>query len=191
HPGWHDPWVALLFFMKAAELDAAVLAWGNVLLVLSFLGTLWAWFTARRRAFAWALLLWLPVPFYAYSVAYGSVPIFLPTWWPHSWYNLRYGMELLPALALGLGFAAQFGVAAMWEFKPQRAKVAAAVLFALVALNAAAMVRERPLVYVESTKNVEARRPYDLQIPPALRALVAERPGSVILMDTSAYPEIV
>jgi signal transduction histidine kinase len=191
HPGWHNPWVALIFYMKAAELDAAAASWGNVLLTLSLLGTAWGWLIARRRAFPWALLLWLPVPFYAYSVAYGSVPIFLPTWWPYSWYNSRYGMELLPALALGLGFAAQFAVAAMWEFKPQRAKVAAAVLFALVALNAAAMVRERPLVYVESTKNVEARRPYDLQIPPALRALLAERPGSVILMDTSAYPEIV
>ncbi len=53
------------------------------------------------------------------------------------------------------------------------------------------MVRERPLVYVESTKNVEARRPYDLEIPQALRAMLMERPGGVILMDTSAYPEIV
>ena len=48
------------------------------LLTLSVLGTAWAWLIARRRAFLWALLLWLPVPFYAYSVAYGSVPIFLP-----------------------------------------------------------------------------------------------------------------
>jgi hypothetical protein len=100
-------------------------------------------------------------------------------------------MELLPALALGLGFAAQFMIARVREQKPGWAKVTAGVLFALVALNAAAMVRERPLVYVESTKNVEARRLYDLQIPPALRALLAERPNSVILMDTSTYPEIV
>jgi len=159
--------------------------------VLSFLGTLWAWFTARRRAFAWALLLWLPVPFYAYSVAYGSVPIFLPTWWPHSWYNLRYGMELLPALALGLAFAADCAIAVSREFKPRWANYAAAVLFALVALNAYQMVRERPLVYVESTKNIQARRPMFIQIPPVLRALLAQRPGSVILMDTSVYPEIV
>ena len=53
------------------------------------------------------------------------------------------------------------------------------------------MLRERPLVYVEGTKNIEARRPYDVQIPPALRALLAERPGGVMLMDTSVYPEIV
>jgi len=36
----------------------------------------------------------------------------------HSWYNLRYGMELLPALALGLGFAAQFIRAIMLESSP-------------------------------------------------------------------------
>ncbi len=191
HPGWHNPWVALIFYMKAAELDAAAAAWGKVLLSLSLLGTAWGWIIARRRSFQWAMLLWLPAAFYAYSVAYGSVPIFLPVWWPHSWYNSRYGLELLPALALGLGFAAQLVIVAVKDFKPSWAKIVVSFLFAILALNAIAMVREHPLVYVESTKNVEARRPYDLQIPPALRQLLAEKPGSVILMDTSAYPEIV
>jgi len=93
HPGWHNPWVSLLFFVKAAEMDAAAAAWGNVLLVLSLFGTAWAWLLARKRAVTWALLLWFPVAFYAWSVAYGSVPIFLPPWWPHSWYKhtLRAG----------------------------------------------------------------------------------------------------
>ena len=196
HPGWHNPWVALIFFFKAAELDAAAAAWGNVLLALSLMGAGWAWLTARRRGLAWVLLLGLPVPFYAYSVAYGSVPIFLPVWWPHSWYNLRYGIELLPAFALGLGFAAQFCLAAVREFKPREvaprwANSAAALLFALVALNASLILRERPLVYVESTKNIQARRPLFIQIPPVLRALLAQRPGGTILMDTSVYPEIV
>jgi hypothetical protein len=117
HPGWHNPWVALIFYMKAAELGRCRRGLGQHLLALSLLGTAWGWLIARRRAFQWALLLWLPVPFYAYSVAYGSVPIFLPVWWPYSWYNSRYGMELLPALALGLGFAAQFADCRGREFK--------------------------------------------------------------------------
>jgi hypothetical protein len=196
HPGWHNPWVAFIFYIKAAELDAAAAAWGNVLLTVSLLGTAWAWMTARKRAFQWALLLWFPVAFYAYSVSYGSVPIFVPVWWPHSWYNTRYGMELLPAFALGLGFAAQFALAAVHEFKPLKSnprwvQCAAGALFALAALNAAQMLRERPQVYIEGTKNIEARRSYDEQIPPALRALLAERPLGVVLMDTSVYPEIV
>jgi hypothetical protein len=191
HPGWHNPWVSLLFFAKAAEMDAVAAAWGNLMLALSVLGTAWAWLVARRRALGWMLLLWLPLPFYAYSVAYGSVPIFLPVWWPHSWYNTRYGMELLPALALGMGFAAQLTLAAVREFKPRWTKYAVAALFALLGLNAIQMLRERPLTYVEGTKNIHARRPFEQQIPPALRALLAGHPGSVILMNTSVYPNLV
>ena len=112
HPGWHNPWVALLFYLKVSELDSvAAPGWGNA---LGQPGSgarrarhRRAWLRrknrARRRALAWTLLLWLPVPFYAWSVAYGSVPIFFPAWWPYTWYNTRYGLELLPALALGLG----------------------------------------------------------------------------------------
>jgi len=196
HPGWHNPWVSFLFYMKAAELDAAALAWGNTLLALCLLGVAWAWLTARRHRIAWALLLALPIPFYAYSVAYGSVPIFLPVWWPHSYYNLRYGIELLPALTLGIGFAAQFVLDAVRQFKPHKSQArwtqsAAAVLFVLVGLNAFAMLREHPPVYVEGTRIIAAHRPYEIAIPPVLRALLAQHPGGVILMITSTDPEIV
>jgi hypothetical protein len=190
HPGWHNPWVSLLFFVKTAEMDAAAAAWGNALLVLSALGAAWAWFLDRRR-FRWVLLLWLPAPFYAYSVAFGSVPIFIPVWWPHSWYNTRYGMELLPALALGVGFAARFCLTAVREFKPGWTRYAAGLLFVLTGLNAWAVIRERPLTYVEGTKNIAARRPFEQEIPPVLRALLAKRPGELLMMNTSAYPEIV
>ncbi len=53
------------------------------------------------------------------------------------------------------------------------------------------MLRERPLVYVEGTKNIHAHRPYELAIPPVLRALLAERPDGVLLMITSTDPQIV
>jgi hypothetical protein len=172
-------------------MDATAVAWGNTLLALSALSTLGAWIVARRRAFSWALLLWLPVPFYAYSVAYSSVPIFLPPWWPHSWYNTRYGMELLPALAFGLGFVASVVIGAVRDFKPQWAKFAAAALIALAALNAWKVLREHPLAYVEGLKNIEAHRPYQVEIPPVLRSLLVLRPGATILMETSVDPEIV
>jgi hypothetical protein len=191
HPGWHNPWVALIFFVKAAEMDVTAEAWGNKLLALSLLGTAWALITVRRRAFLWTLLLWLPVPFYAYSVAFGSVPIFLPVWWPHSWYNTRYGLELLPAFALGLAFIAQLVLAAAREFKPRVTAYVATALYALIALNAWIVVRERPLTYVEGTKNIESRRSLEVEIPPVLRSLLAARPGGIVLMNTSVYPQLV
>jgi hypothetical protein len=189
HPGWHNPWMALQFFLKVSELDASVCP--VPVMTLAILGVLIAWLRARRKGFAWTLLLWVPVPFYAYSVSYGSVPIFIPVWWPHSWYNTRYGLELLPALALGLGFVAEFAIGAVREFKPQWSKFAATALFALIAANAWALVRSRPLVYVEGTKNKAARLPFDQNIPPVLRELVAERPGGAVLMNTSVHPELV
>jgi hypothetical protein len=196
HPGWHNPWVSLLFFLKVSELDSAAAALGNLLLGLGVIGTAWACISARRRAFFWASLLWIPVSFYAYAVAYGSVPIFIPPWWPHSWYNTRYGMELLPALALGLAFVAQFVLALVREFKPSRAglrwrNAAIAFLAAIVGFNFAQMLRQHPLVYVEGAKNAAARRPYDRSIPPLLRSLLAAHPGGIILMNTSPYPELV
>jgi hypothetical protein len=86
------------YFLKSAELNVArpVLA-GRIWLGLSLLGSVAVLVMARS---AWPiLLLWAPLPFYAMSIAYGAVPIFVPTWWPFSLYNVRYGLELLPALS--------------------------------------------------------------------------------------------
>jgi hypothetical protein len=191
HPGWHSPWVSLLFFVKCAEMDSVPESWGNSLLVIALLGTAWACLTSCRRAFHWALLLWLPVPFYVYSISYGSVPIFLPVWWPHSWYNTRYGMEMLPAFALGLAFAAQFLLASAREFKTRSVPYATAALYAFVLLNAWTVLRDDPLTYVEGVKNIESRQAFEAEIPPVLRAILSTRPGGEVLMDTSVYPNLV
>jgi hypothetical protein len=191
HPGWHNPWVSLLFFVKCGEMDAAPEAWGNFLLITSLLGTAWGWLTSRRREFAWALFLWLPVPFYAYSVSFGSVPIFLPAWWPHSFYNTRYGMEMLPGFALGVAFAASFLISATREFKPRLAIYATGALLVFGLLSNWAVLRDGPLTYVEGTKNIESRRAFEEEIPPVLQQLVAEHPGAPVLMGTSVYPNLV
>lgn len=205
HPGWHNPWVALLFYLKVSELDAVLAPtwssfWGNLVLALAALGSLAAWFaekaSSHRRALTWVLLLWLPVPFYAWSVAYGSVPIFFPAWWPFTFYNTRYGIELLPALALGVGFAARFaaGALARWQ-GPRIAQllpdIAFALLFVLAGINAVGLVRQEPIVYAESTTNLDARLPYDQAIPPLLQDLLSTFPRGTVLMNTSSYPEIV
>ena len=191
HPGWHSPWVSLLFFVKCAKMDAAPEQWGNFLLITSLLGTTWGLLKSWRQGFAWALFLWLPVPFYAYSVSFGSVPIFLPVWWPHSFYNTRYGMEMLPGFALGVAFAASFLISAAREFKPRLVVYATSALLAFVLLCNWTVLRDRPLTYVEGTKNIESRRAFEEEIPPVLRRLVAEHPGAPVLMGTSVYPNLV
>jgi hypothetical protein len=191
HPGWHNPWVSFLFFVKCAKMDAAFEAWGTIMLVLVTLGTAWGWFTTRYRGFNWALFLWLPVPFYAYSISYGSVPIFLPVWWPHSWYNTRYGMEMLPAFALGLAFSAQFAIAASRELKPSLVRYTATALYLIVIVNAWNVLRHHPLTYIEGVKNIESRRQFELEVPPLIRSLLATHPGGLVLMNTSVYPNLV
>ena len=87
------------------------------------LGTVWAVSHQPRSRLSLDTLLWLPVPFYAYSVAFGSVPIFLPVWWPHSWYNTRYGMECsLPSLS-GSPSWHSLRIAVVREFNPRRVKL--------------------------------------------------------------------
>jgi hypothetical protein len=110
--GWHNPGWALLFYTRTAQIDAAAWETGFALLLAALYGL---WLSWKRRAQPavqalgenLALLLWVPLPFYVYSVAYGSVPIFIPQLWPHSYYNARYGMEMLPALAVYAALAAE------------------------------------------------------------------------------------
>jgi hypothetical protein len=95
--GWHNLGWALLFYTRTAQVVAAAWETGFAVMVAAVAGV---WIAARKRVERASLLLWVPLPFYVYSVAYGSVPIFIPQLWPHSYYNARYGMELLPTLAL-------------------------------------------------------------------------------------------
>ena len=95
--GWHSLGWALLFYTRTAQVIAAAWETGFAVMAAALAGL---WLALRRRIARASLLLWVPLPFYVYSIAYGSVPIFIPELYPHSYYNSRYGLELLPALAL-------------------------------------------------------------------------------------------
>src|ERR1019366_4086695 len=167
------------------------------LFALALVGTLWAWLRKKLNGMSeqsgalWALLLWLPLPFYCYSVAYGSVPIFLPEWWPHSFYNTRYGLELLPALALFAGFAAEWLLRWVRERRAQFAWVVAAVLIVAALANAWGVGKHDPLVFAEAHGNDVARGVYEHQIAARLKMLHELKAGTVVLMETSSYPGIV
>ena len=101
--GWRDPGWALLLYTRTAQVVAAAWETGFAVMVAALAGL---WIALRRGIARASLLLWIPLGFYVYSVAYGSVPIYIPQLYPHSYYNSRYGLEMLPALALFASVAA-------------------------------------------------------------------------------------
>lgn len=103
YPGKNSMKVASQYFLKSARLNMAENGVEKIVFAAVLLGTAVA--VMHLGTYGIWLLLWIPLPFYAYSVAYGSVPIFIPVWWPYSYYNVRYGLELLPAFAVMIGAA--------------------------------------------------------------------------------------
>lgn len=101
YPGKNHMLCAAIHFAKCARMQMAEGHAEWPLFAIAIAGGLLA--LSRPLRMAPMLLLWLPLPFYAYSIAYGSVPIFVPVWWPYSYYNVRYGLELLPAMAVSIG----------------------------------------------------------------------------------------
>jgi len=174
HPGFHNLQVSAVYFLKAAELGAAPERLGRQLCWLSAAGTLTALWAFRRRQFWPVLLLWLPLPFYAYSVAYGSVPIFIPTWRPFSWYNTRYGMELLPAFALFAGGL----VPLLFVRLPKLRRYAVLASFLLVVGNSVVLLRSRPLVFQEAVVNSRSRVAFETALAKALLGI----PGQGLIM---------
>ncbi len=128
-----------------------------------------------------ALLLWLPLPFYVYSVAYGSVPIFIPQLYPHSFYNARYGLELLPALSL---FPLILAARLLRNRHPLAHRLFFPLTLSLVVLNSIAMIHAVPLVLQEGIRNARTRVPFEASLATELRSFP---PGVPILMDTSAH----
>ena len=191
--GWHNPGWALLFYMRTAQVDAAAWEAGFALMAAALYGL---WLSVRRRTEASAQrlaetglwLLWVPLPFYVYSVAYGSVPIFIPQLWPHSYYNARYGMEMLPALAIYGALAAER--LELW-LRPQSAgwaRVGARfwqpAVMVLCAANCLAMMYTIPLVLKEGIVNAATRVPFEHAVAVVLEELPPRAP---VLMSTSAH----
>ena len=172
------------YFLKAAELDVAEATWqGRLWLALALLGSLAAAFGGRGRV---ALLLWVPLPFYALSIAYGSVPIFVPTWWPFSHYNLRYGLQLLPAFAVfvPLGIACLIQSAAKlprfavsWNRWTNAATFLA--ILVLVVASYGMIWRADPICYREAAINMRGRVALDRQLAGWIKSLP---PNSTLLM---------
>jgi hypothetical protein len=169
NPAQDNLWAASWYFLKAAELNVGENDWQQHLwLAMALVGSLFAAVNDRGRL---ALLLWVPLPFYALSVAYGSVPIFLPVWWPFSVYNVRYGLQLLPAFAvfvpLGIFFILRSvgnipGIPADW--RRWKAAATVVIVLALGAISYFAIWRADPICYREASINSRGRLALDEQV---------------------------
>jgi hypothetical protein len=174
YPGKDHVVTAGLYFLKAAKLNVGAGRWADVLFVLSLLGTAIAvW---RFRTYRTWLLLWVPLAFYALSIAYGSVPIFIPTWWPFSYYNVRYGLELLPVFAVFPVLLATF----LTESDGRaRKKLAVWSLLALVvAASYLSIYADVPITLKEAQVNARTR----MILEDALAKFLAGLPPSATLL---------
>jgi hypothetical protein len=93
YPGKGDWRLAWLYYRTAAGLCAGP--------GLALVGVAGAAAALVKRAFWPVLLLALPGVFYIWSLHSSGTPIFMPGLWPHSYYNTRYGLAVLPLLAVG------------------------------------------------------------------------------------------
>ena len=153
HPGSANLAMAASFFLKSAELNVAESNWQRLWLLLAIGGTAVILLWERRRSPL--LLLWVPLVFYTLSVGYAGVPIFLPPWWPFSIYNARYGIELLPALAVFFAVAISVVLERLRDTRGKIAVVALVLFF--VALSYGSVWRAQPISFREAWVNSRSR----------------------------------
>ncbi len=95
YPGDHDWRKAVEYYSTAAQL---VIGWPALILAAAgVFAALW------KRAWWALLLLILPPIFYVLGMHSTGNPIFVPTLYPFSWYNTRYGLAALPLIAVCAG----------------------------------------------------------------------------------------
>jgi hypothetical protein len=176
YPGENSPRTASLYFLKVSRLNVADGRNEKVLFALAFAGLLATLFFVRR---AWPLaLLWTPAVFYVACIAWGSVPVYVPQWYPFGYYNVRYGLQLLPAVAVFAALLAEYIGARL----PQRTG------FAIVGLIAAwsylFIWQGTPICLREAQVNGAARLAFDDKLGEELARL----PQSArLMMDCGAH----
>jgi hypothetical protein len=171
HPGAGNVPIAASYFLKSAELNVAQGNWGRLWLFLALLGTALAcWMRSPGRFWRCMplFLLWIPLLFYMFSIAYGGVPIFLPVWWPFSHYNVRYGLELLPAFAISMPLTAFFLVHLARNRSVQFLGTIA--IFAGVLASYASIWRD-PICFREALVNSRTRLALERELAAYLKAL--------------------
>ena len=177
YPGENSPRGATLQLLKVSRLNVAE-GMPEYLLFTAALIALLASVYFSRRYLPWAIL-WVPVPFYVLCIAWGSVPIYHPEWWPFSYYNVRYGLQLLPAIAVFAALACEF----TGKFFPSRYVAGTAAL--LIAASYFSVWHKAPICLREAQANGRERMALERELAAWLKALP---PSATLMMDCGAHP---
>jgi hypothetical protein len=189
HPGSGNIVLASQYFLKSAEDNLADNHWLQrawiVLAAASLAATALAYRLRKptdpvtaATALIPLLFFLVPFPFYALSVAFGGVPIFVPEWWPFTHYNDRYGLQLLPAFAAALAILVYFAI----ESKDWNRKLRAGVLalvFGVVSVSYASVWYAGPVSLQEAQINMRSRNQLELQLAGWLKKMP---PDATLLM---------
>ncbi len=181
NPALHNAAVAALYFLKSAQLNMAEGNWGRFWLLAALMASAIALWKLRAQS-SFLLLFWVPVVFYAFSIAYGSVPIHVHTWWPFVAFNQRYGLQLLPLFAVSAGILS----ASVFLFvaNGRHSGKLMAVILALMIASYASVWKAGPQCFVEAQKNWQVRS----SLNSAVERVVAQLPpNSRFLMDISEH----
>ena len=189
HPGSGNLVLAAQYFLKSGEDSVAENLWLQRAWIFLTLAAMVAIVITRRpdskssspsalENFSLLLFLLIPLPFYALSIAYGGVPIFVPTWWPFSHYNVRYGLQLLPAFSATIAILVYMTIQAhSWNRKLRMAILA--MLFAVVSVSYASVWYAGPVSLKEAQVNMRSRNEIEKQLAAWLQKLPAD---STLLM---------
>jgi hypothetical protein len=184
NPALHNARVAAIYYLKSAQLNVAEGNWGRFWLAASFVALGIGGWKLRAQS-APLLLLWVPLVFYALSIAYGSVPIHVHTWWPFATFNQRYGLQLLPMFAVSTGVLTASAVllGKLLNVSGHRGKLVATML-AMVVVSYASVWKAGPQCLKEARRNWEIRNPLDS----AVERIIGTLPGnSRFLMELGEH----
>jgi hypothetical protein len=150
YPGHNDWRAAVQYYFTAGKLIAglpALLLGAAGLVIATVRGALWP-----------VLLLALPPLFYIWSIHSSGTPVYVPTLWPNSFYNIRYALALVPLIALGTAAAAH-----------RMPHIAAVVLILVVLSPFLIHPTQRPITWQEAEVNARARRQWTAEAADFLR----------------------
>lgn len=179
HPGAGSLLTAEKYFLKSGEMNLASNPWLQRLMVaLACAAIILAGRSSARRQYAALIFFLVPLPFYAASIAYAGVPLFVPQWWPFSYYNVRYGLQLLPTFAAAIALLAYF-IARHDRWPLSRRASIVAVMTIVVIASYASVWRTGPVCLREAQINMRTRVHFEAQLASLLALLP---PDSTLLM---------